>query len=205
MTRRPELDALRGVLLLMMTFTHLPTRVSAYASQPLGFVSVAEGFVFLSAFVAGSGYSRLLRDRGAWEVRRRAWTRAAKLYGCHLGLLLFTVAIAAGFALHTERPALSNLLSVYFAEPAWAILGGLVLLRIRMLSLLGQASLPVFTTHLLICVASLGLIVDDTVPLSLTQEIGVLTLSLASMLFVASRAGTSRRERKPFAEPMKEV
>lgn len=363
----------------MMTLTHLPTRASVYASQPLGFVSAAEGFVFLSAFVAGSGYSQMLRDRGTWETRRRAWTRAAKLYGCHVGLLLFTVTIAAAFALYTERPALSNLLSVYFSEPAWATLGGPVLLyqpplldilpmyvvfiaitpsvlqiaknlgwmtlgsvslalwliaqlgagtvvheglyfatgwplpiealgafdwfawqllwivglwfgaysrefgksplailnrpysliaapggailffawrhqllgdwvglgdefraldkwhlgplrlinftalailistvglpifgylRIRLLSLLGQASLPVFMTHLLICIPSLGLIVDDTIPLSLTQEIGVLTVALASMLFVASRAVPRQGhqdERKLFAEPMKEV
>ncbi len=122
MSRRIELDVLRGVLLLLMALTHLPTRASAYADQPLGFVSTAEGFVFLSAFVASCTYTRLLRERGAREVRRRLWTRAAKLYGCHLALLLFAFTIAAGIAVMTGRPGLRNLLSLYFAEPGWALL-----------------------------------------------------------------------------------
>ena len=51
--RQPELDALRGLLLLWMTMTHLPTHASEYANQPFGFVSAAEGFVFLSAVLTG--------------------------------------------------------------------------------------------------------------------------------------------------------
>ena len=49
MTRWREIDALRGLMLVMMTITHLPTRLSITLGQPLGFVSAAEGFVFLSA------------------------------------------------------------------------------------------------------------------------------------------------------------
>jgi len=44
--RRPELDALRGLFLVWMTLTHLPTRFSDFVNQPIGFVSSAEGFVF---------------------------------------------------------------------------------------------------------------------------------------------------------------
>lgn len=103
MTRRIEFDVLRGVLLVMMTLTHLPTRASAYASQPLGFVSAAEGFVFLSAFVASSGFSRLLQDHGPKQARQRAWSRAIRLYGLHLGLLFFAFTIAATLALRMGR------------------------------------------------------------------------------------------------------
>lgn len=49
MTRRWELDALRGLMLVLMTLTHLPTRLSSPLGQPFGFVSAAEGFVLLSA------------------------------------------------------------------------------------------------------------------------------------------------------------
>src|ERR1051326_2006026 len=49
MRRLHELDALRGLMLVWITFTHLPTAHSAYANQPLGFVSSSEGFIFLSA------------------------------------------------------------------------------------------------------------------------------------------------------------
>jgi len=38
-----------------MTLTHLPT-ISAYVNQPFGFVSGAEGFIFLSALFTGRIY-----------------------------------------------------------------------------------------------------------------------------------------------------
>jgi hypothetical protein len=49
MQRRFEIDAARGLMLVWMTFTHLPTLLSTYFNQPFGFVSGAEGFIFLSA------------------------------------------------------------------------------------------------------------------------------------------------------------
>src|SRR5213082_2065217 len=53
-TRRiPQLDALRGFLLVWMTLTHLPTRVSAYSNQVVGYVSAAEGFILLAAVLTG--------------------------------------------------------------------------------------------------------------------------------------------------------
>ena len=58
--RRPELDALRGLFLVWMTLTHLPTRFSDFVNQPIGFVSSAEGFVFLSALLVGRLYIREL-------------------------------------------------------------------------------------------------------------------------------------------------
>lgn len=128
MQRRPEFDALRGLLLLLMAVTHLPTRLSAYSSQPFGFVSAAEGFVFLSAFITGSVYVPLLLARGAQHVRSRLWTRALKLYGYHLALLLFAFTIAAAFAVLSGRPALRNLLVFYFDSPAVAIVSGSLLL-----------------------------------------------------------------------------
>ena len=51
--RQPELDALRGLMLLLMTLAHLPTHFQVVTNQQLGFVSEAEGFVFLSAFLTG--------------------------------------------------------------------------------------------------------------------------------------------------------
>ena len=50
--RRPEIDALRGAFLVWMTLTHLPTHLSDLVNEPFGFVSSAEGFVFLSAHLA---------------------------------------------------------------------------------------------------------------------------------------------------------
>ena len=66
--RRPELDALRGLFLVWMTLTHLPTRLSELVNQPFGFVSSAEGFVFLSAMLVATLYIH----RAAGRQRRRA-------------------------------------------------------------------------------------------------------------------------------------
>ncbi len=126
--RRDELDILRGVLLVMMAVTHLPTRLSLYSSQPFGFVSAAEGFVFLSAFLVGSTYSRKLVEHGSEYVRTRLWQRAGKLYVAHLALLLFAFTIVAAIAVVSGRPALRNHLSVYFDSPVWAAVGGPLLL-----------------------------------------------------------------------------
>ncbi len=127
-SRRDELDILRGVLLVLMAVTHLPTRLSLYSSQPFGFVSAAEGFVFLSAFLVGSTYSRKLAERGSDYVRTKLWNRAGKLYIAHLALLLFTFTVVAAIAVISGRPALRNHLSVYFDSPMWAAFGGPLLL-----------------------------------------------------------------------------
>ncbi|HKP64992.1 MAG TPA: OpgC domain-containing protein, partial [Casimicrobiaceae bacterium] len=44
MERQTELDWLRGLMLVLMTITHLPTWFSSHVGQPFGFVSAAEGF-----------------------------------------------------------------------------------------------------------------------------------------------------------------
>src|SRR5277367_2597685 len=81
--RRPELDALRGLFLVWMTLTHLPTRLSEVVNQPFGFVSSAEGFVFLSGMLVAILYIHKAQEDGP-EVRSKLWKRALKVYGYHL-------------------------------------------------------------------------------------------------------------------------
>jgi hypothetical protein len=52
-TRLEEVDALRGLMLVWMTCTHLPTVLSVYTNQPLGYLASTEGFILLSALFAG--------------------------------------------------------------------------------------------------------------------------------------------------------
>jgi hypothetical protein len=124
--RRPELDALRGLFLVWMTLTHLPTRFSDYVNQPFGYISSAEGFVFLSALLLGR-----LSIRQASEdppsLRHKLWKRSLRIYGYHLLLLVFAFTAAAGLAISTHRLALQNLLNFYLAHPVVAILGSLLL------------------------------------------------------------------------------
>ncbi|MBB5339662.1 OpgC domain-containing protein [Tunturiibacter gelidoferens] len=125
--RRPELDALRGLFLVWMTFTHMPTHFSDFVNQPVGFVSSAEGFVFLSAMLVGTVYLRdALEDVSG--VIARLWRRTLKIYGYHLLMLAFAFTIAAVFAAKTHRSAIYNLINFYLAHPKVAILGGVLLI-----------------------------------------------------------------------------
>ena len=125
--RRPELDALRGLFLVWMTLTHLPTRFADFVNQPLGFVSSAEGFVFISALLVGRLYIRELVQNPP-TCARRLWKRSLKIYGYHLLMLALAFTVVAGFAVHTHKAALTNLLTFYLAHPLVAIVGSVLLL-----------------------------------------------------------------------------
>ena len=125
--RLPELDALRGLFLVWMTLTHLPTRISDFLNEPFGFISSAEGFVFLSALLIGRLYIRKSMEDPA-GVRAHLWKRSLKLYAYHMFLLVFAFTIAASWAVHTHRAAITNLLNFYLNHPGTAIAGSVLLL-----------------------------------------------------------------------------
>ncbi len=125
--RRAELDALRGLFLVWMTLTHLPTRFSDFVNSPIGFVSSAEGFVFISALLVGRLSMREF-SQNATGVRLRLWKRSLKIYGYHLVMLALAFTVAAAFALGTHKAAISNLLDFYLAHPFVAIAGSVLLL-----------------------------------------------------------------------------
>src|ERR1700691_3117211 len=102
--RRAELDALRGLFLVWMTLTHLPTRFSDFVNSPIGFVSSAEGFVFVSALLVGRLTIREALDNAS-GARTRLWKRSLKIYSYHLLMLAFAFTLAAAFAVHTHRAA----------------------------------------------------------------------------------------------------
>ncbi len=125
--RRPELDALRGLFLVWMTLTHLPTRFSDFVNSPIGFVSSAEGFVFVSAFLVGRLYMRdQIQDESG--VRTKLWKRSLKVYGYHLLMLALAFTLAGAYAMHTRKAAIYNLLNFYLAHPVVAVAGSALLL-----------------------------------------------------------------------------
>jgi hypothetical protein len=112
--RRPELDAVRGLMLVWITLTHLPTALSAYVNQPFGFISAAEGFIFLSALFTGRIYFRLAERDGYTAMTRKLCARTIRLYGYHALLLAFAFLVAVPIAAQGNRPGLHNLLDFYF-------------------------------------------------------------------------------------------
>src|SRR6266478_4113676 len=114
MRRLYELDALRGLMLVWITFTHLPTVLSAYLNQPLGFVSASEGFVFLSALFTGRIYFHEAERNGYGAMHRKLSMRTLRLYLYHALLLGFVFLVAAPIAASGTHPGLHNLLDFYF-------------------------------------------------------------------------------------------
>jgi hypothetical protein len=125
--RRPELDALRGLFLVWMTLTHLPTHLSDLVNQPFGFISSAEGFVFLSALLVARLYIHQA-DEDESGLRNKLWLRALRIYGYHLILLALAFTMVAAFAVFGHKLALANLLNFYLHRPITAIVGSLLLL-----------------------------------------------------------------------------
>lgn len=125
--RRPELDALRGLFLVWMTLTHLPTRASDWVNQPFGYLSSAEGFVFLSALLVARIYARQAAE-DAEGLQTKLFRRAFKIYGIHVLMLALAFTVIAALAAHTHRAAIHNLLDFYYTRPVTAVVGSLLLL-----------------------------------------------------------------------------
>lgn len=113
--RELDIDAARGLMLAWMTLTHLPTALTPWVNQPLGYLSASEGFIFLSALFTGRIYYRLMTRDGLPKMTAELLLRALRLYGYHVLLLLFAFGIAARYALGSHGQGLYNLLDFYFA------------------------------------------------------------------------------------------
>jgi len=109
---------MRGVMLVWIALTHLPTAASSWVNQPFGFVGAAEGFIFLSALFTGRIYFRIAEYDGYRSMTRKLWTRTLRLYSYHALLLAFAFLVAVPVASHGNRPGLHNLLDFYFTAGA---------------------------------------------------------------------------------------
>jgi hypothetical protein len=126
MKRLIELDILRGILLLMMVVNHAPSPLRVVTDQPLGFFSTAEGFVFVSAFLAGILFQRRTDKQGFQAARAATVSRAFRIYRAHLGTLLFTFVVGGVFL--AELPGMQHLLDQYFKNPGAAMLAATALI-----------------------------------------------------------------------------
>jgi hypothetical protein len=123
-----ELDILRGFLLLWMTLTHLPTKISIVSNQTFGFVSGAEGFIFLAAFMLGQLEFRVEERRGEFATVRDLWKRTFRIYLYHCALLAIAFTLVAAVGVEFHRLTLQNLLSFYLQKPKEAIVAGALLI-----------------------------------------------------------------------------
>src|ERR1700746_4107001 len=138
MRRLEELDALRGLLLVWITLTHLPTVLSTYVNQPFGFMSAAEGIIFLSALFTGRIYFGLAQRKGYGAMQQNCRSRTFRLCLYHAFLLSFVFLVAVPIAASGTRPGLHNLLDFYFNAGASraAVDGALLVYRPPLLDIL---------------------------------------------------------------------
>ncbi len=122
-----QLDILRGFLLVWMTLTHLPTKASVIANQTFGFVSGAEGFIFLSAFMVGQLENRKEQRSGRLATIRDISRRTLRIYFYHCALLAIAFTLVAQIGVTFHRVALENLLSFFLQSPRAAVFSALLL------------------------------------------------------------------------------
>ncbi len=104
MSRRVEgIDLLRGLMLVLIAVNHSPfAEVRRWTEESFGFVSAAEGFVFLAAFLAGMLFERRMGRGGFAEALAATRARATKLYRAHLAMIAFAFLLARFFYVHLE-------------------------------------------------------------------------------------------------------
>lgn len=158
MERRLEIDAARGAMLVWMTLTHMPTMLTPWVNQPIGYISASDGFIFLSALFTGRIYVRVLDRSGVQAMSSKLLLRTLRLYRYHVLLLFAAFVVAAHFAVTGNHPNLYYLLDFYFsAGPARAIRDALLLVyRPPLLDII-----PLYLIFLLL--SPLALIVADKI------------------------------------------
>src|SRR6201996_8430433 len=110
-----ELDILRGFLLVWMTLTHLPTKANLISNQTFGFVSGAEGFIFLAGFMMGQLEYHIEKKRGPNATLKDVAKRTLRVYLYHCALVAIAFTFFARLAVHQHLLAIQNLLS-YFLQ-----------------------------------------------------------------------------------------
>lgn len=124
MGRDVSLDVLRGIMLIIMAADHFGEPIFQHLYEFAGYVSAAEGFVFLSGMLVALVYSRY-HAMGGYVLEQRVWRRAGVIYAYHVAVLLavfvFTVATEVSGA-HWNSFA-----TEMQAEPLRGLLSGMVL------------------------------------------------------------------------------
>jgi hypothetical protein len=95
-----HIDTVRGLLLVLMAVNHIASDLHRVTDHPFGFMSAAEGFVFMAGLMAGYVYTRTWLREGFAAVRQGCRRRAVTLYRWHVVsyLLVFAGLMAVGFS-----------------------------------------------------------------------------------------------------------
>jgi hypothetical protein len=150
--RDVKLDALRGLFLIGMTIDHLPSLLVQWVYEALGYVTAAEGFVFLSGFVAGLTYARAGIERGDGVMWDRARKRARLIYIYHV---ITFILILAALRLYIRNDSYWITWKPLILGDLWLALlsGGLLIYQPLFLDILPMYCLFILATPLIIQLA----------------------------------------------------
>lgn len=127
-------------MLIIMTFNHLGGPIKDITFQPLGYVSAAAGFVYLSGFVYGLVYTRKYLETDFRTIQLKSAKRVDVIYFYHL-LVLILVLIPFFF-------------DINYSEAMSAFIGHLVRSLLLFVTLLIQPNnmdiLPMYIIFILI-------------------------------------------------------
>lgn len=96
MHRDRSLDVLRGLFLIVITFDHFGGALRSLTWQTFGYVSAAEGFIFLSGYMSGLVYGQ----PGYPRVTAHCLRRALQIYGFHLFIVACLIIISLSSSLY---------------------------------------------------------------------------------------------------------
>lgn len=128
MLRNLAYDGLRGWLLIIIACNHLYGQfIPQFTRTPFGLTSAAEGFVFLSGFVAYLVYRRLAVD--TVQLKRKIWRRVITIYGFHISALLLCFTLVWLFPIYI--PQWSNFFNAanWFSDAKQSMVATLFLLE----------------------------------------------------------------------------
>ena len=92
--RDNRIDSIRGFFLIIMVIDHFGGWVTKYTWQPFGYISQAEGFVYVSGYVFGLVYSRYIIDSNL--LAKKVIYRGYTIYKYHF-LLVFGIPLLTYF------------------------------------------------------------------------------------------------------------
>jgi len=128
MRRDNYLDHWRGLFHIAMVVDHLPVLypvsfgVIAGFYECLGYLSAAEGFVFLSGYVTGLVYTRIKEEEGVRAIWRKAICRASTIYATYVAAVLLLVLLVRRLGTASVSwGTWSHLLDVPLATATWQV------------------------------------------------------------------------------------
>ena len=158
MKRYQQLDFFRGILLVIITVDHFLVYnnvIKRFTSEFLGWVSAAEGFVFISGLTAGLVYTYKFNQKGKEYITGAARKRTGIIYRNHMVLFLLTFLGVMFIPLIREYwlgPAGSDgTYALFLQRPFWALAAGAVLLYQPML----LDILPMYAVFMLLVPAAI--------------------------------------------------